>query len=477
MRTRSCRLAPPNCPEFKRLCKLLQRNDAATTVVETWRARTPFGYGERLGTALQNNTVVFELFLQLAFLLSERDMDNGSTDSASCLLQYLKHSPTLRSVRFAYRKCNNLCEDLSPVGTMLLELMMNAAFQNPTIRLVDLEFPDLPLPTLIQSLSAAQPRLTAFRLHSCRGANLNAAAIETAAAQIFGMLPMLEDLTLKVEPVAPFLSPLTRCMALRHLTVAPCYQNEDISATDTAALCGILSWRESVLEHISLEGVICTSMQWTDIAQALKSNTQLHMLTLRGCDFQKVPVFASPDPLALGHRLDNVRTLELFDCRWFAESQWQQGECFPDLSGYLPFTVFLCCLTLKVKATFETSSLHVPDDFLIALRANGSLQDVTVSATCPVRLPLPKVVRYMQAITERNRLLPQILSKAVIRGNSTGNKDVSANLASSRVLFPTLFCVARQVPRMAPNALFRGLLSISVEGIGPIARHCKRRIE
>jgi hypothetical protein len=203
-RTSSCPRAPLNCPKFKHLCKLLRRNDATTNVVETWRAITPFGYGERLGTALQNNTVVSTLFLQLSFLLSEKEMELGATDSADRLLHYLEHSASLQSLTLAFWKFNYRYRDLTPTGILLLERILNAALQNPVIRSLHLDFPDLPLSTLIQFLSVAQPRLTTFSLHSYHDANSNAMAIETAAAQIFGMLPSLEELKLNFNLLLPF---------------------------------------------------------------------------------------------------------------------------------------------------------------------------------------------------------------------------------------------------------------------------------
>jgi hypothetical protein len=93
--------APQDCPKFQRLCQLLASNDLTTAVVETWRESTPFGYGESLGAALQNNTVVSELFLQLSFLLDEQEMVAGTAGRVSRLLHFLKDSPTLQSLRLA----------------------------------------------------------------------------------------------------------------------------------------------------------------------------------------------------------------------------------------------------------------------------------------------------------------------------------------------------------------------------------------
>jgi hypothetical protein len=490
--------APQDCPKFQRLYRLLASNDLTTAVVETWRESTPFGYGESLGAALQNNTVVSELFLQLSYLLDEQEMVAGTAERVSRLLHFLEDSPTLQSLRLACVKINTRGRFMSPTSTdiRLLELILNAALQNPVIRLLDLEFHELPLPMLIRQLSSAQPRLAAFCLYFRQDANSDAVAIETAAAQIFELLPTIQELTLNVHPISPFLSTLTQCTALRHLSIAltmfrktmlrrPGYHCTELTAADIAALCGVLFCRESSLQHLSMESIKFTAVQWKDIALALEGNPQLHMLTLKRCNLDKVPQFACPDPLALGHPLENIRTLELLGCQWSDKSQWQHGVCFPNLSDYLPFTARLHSLTLQVHTSDEACQLHVhvSADFLIALRQNGSLREVSLSARFPDRLPLPHVVRYIQAITERNLQLSQILGRTANTGNSgqsggSNNEGADEACRSRRILlFPKIFCVARQAQRTAPNTLFLGLLSTSYDEIGPIALHRKRRIK
>jgi hypothetical protein len=271
-----------------------------------------------------------------------------------------------------------------------------------------------------------------------------------------------------------------QCSAIRHLYIAlplRCmrrYWPNEVQAADVAALSGVLSCTEASLQCISIEGIRFTAVQWKDIAQALESNTELHMLTLKECDFDNVPEITYP-----WHPFKNIHQLELLDCRWYNE--WS-NESFPSLSDYLPLAVHLCRLTLQVRTNDKSSRLHVhvPDEFMVALRKNGSLRDVSVGTSYPDRLPLPHVVRYMQAIAERNRQLPEILGRVANSGNSangySGGADPTSR-SSRVVLIPMLFHLACQAPRMAPNTLFHGLLSTTFDEIGPIALHCKRRIE
>jgi hypothetical protein len=124
--------------------------------------------------------------------------------------------------------------------------------------------------------------------------------------------------------------------------------------------------------------------------------------------------------------------------------------------------------------------MHVPVEFLTALRRNGSLHDISVQANFPDRLPWPHVVRYMHAVTNRNRHLLQILGKtdSTESVDDVNDADEDPKFRSNRVvLLPMLFCVAKQALCMAPKTLFLGLLSTAFDEIGPITRCHKRLIQ
>jgi hypothetical protein len=469
---------------MERLCERLQRNDPALTKVETWLYGATYGYGERLGAALLKNTVVSNLSLQFFLLLSETEMEAGRTDSASCLLQFLKDSPSLQTMKLTnWRMGTGMpYPQLCPrTGSLLLELTLNAAFQNSNMQSLDLDIPDIPLTLLAQALTAYQPRLSTLRLRCDRNESSQFAATAASAAQAIAMIPSLLKLTLATEIIAPFVTPLTRSATLRHLSIIITI-NDNIDDADVAALCGVLSFRESALQHISLEGFRFHDVWWTNIARALQANAQVTMLTLKRCDFDELVQFAYPRSRTYRQPLQHIRTLELLDCDC---ASWRQRNVyFPNLSGYLPHSVHLDTLNLDIETIGIVSGLHVPNDFLIALRQNGSLHSVSVLASHPHRFPhrnpLPQVVRYMQAVTNRNRQLSQILGQPASNKGVDGVNDEGEDpkpQSNRVVLFPTLFCVARQAPRMAPKTLFLGLLSTAFDEIGPTATRRKRRIE
>jgi hypothetical protein len=137
-----------------RLFERLQRNDPTVTKVKTRPRRAPYGYGQRLGAALLNNTVVMEVQLHVVCLLSAKEMYAGRTDGASYLLQYLKHSPSLRSVILADWKGKGSVF-FCPTAISLTEFMLNAAFQNASIQSLDVDIPDFPLLQLNTALTVS----------------------------------------------------------------------------------------------------------------------------------------------------------------------------------------------------------------------------------------------------------------------------------------------------------------------------------
>jgi hypothetical protein len=475
---------PPIC---LRLCEHLQHNDPTIAEVDTWLVTT-FGYGERLGAALRNNTVVSKISLQFCFLLSETDMNAGRTDGASLLLQYLRSSPALQTLKLSNKTMEPgmYYRQLCPrTGILLLEQILSAVFQNSAMRSLDLEIPDIPLISLTQALTAYQPRLSTLRLYCCRYASSHFIAASAArasycdassqfastaasAARAIAAIQSLEEIALYVDPIAPFISPLTRSTSLCHLSIKFAGSG-DIDDTDLAALCGVLSCRESALQHISWENFTFNIQRWIDITQALDGNAKIQIVTFKRCNFDEVVQFAYPRSLTLRQPLQHIHTLEVLDCVCYPV-QRERDVSSPDLSGYLAVTCCLRSLTLLVGTSRNTYRMHVPIEFLTALRHNGSLHDIPVQANFPDRLPSPHIVRYMHAISNQNRHLLQILGRTDSTESVDGMKDADEDpkFRSNRVVrLPMLFCVAQQALQMAPKTLFLGLLSIAYDEIGP----------
>jgi hypothetical protein len=140
---------------------------------------------------------------------------------------------------------------------------------------------------------------------------------------------------------------------------------------------------------------------------------------------------------------------------------------------YLPELVFL------QKLEFQDMGCPVPlvnecdvDEckvFCEAVKKNGSLHKVSVTTRLRNGTKVSfedwdaNVVRAVKAWGKRNRHLPQLLANPIdIAGASRCDNRgaISAANAPNNALFPTLFWVAKQAPRMAPAQLLLGLLAL-----------------
>jgi hypothetical protein len=85
---------------FDALCKCLERNEPSLLTVEPkGYFRYPWGYGPRLGAALQNNSVVTKLELCLPKILGRIGGQASMAQSLALLLHFLQTSPSLRTIR------------------------------------------------------------------------------------------------------------------------------------------------------------------------------------------------------------------------------------------------------------------------------------------------------------------------------------------------------------------------------------------
>lgn len=115
-----CRLC--DTLEFDALCLALQRNDADTTVVPR-RYSYPIGYSQRLGEALQGNTQVSELTIDLSKLTPAFFEACKLENIIDPLIQYIQTSESIRKVV--------LCSDRSDIAVNELKIaFLNAVFEN-----------------------------------------------------------------------------------------------------------------------------------------------------------------------------------------------------------------------------------------------------------------------------------------------------------------------------------------------------------
>jgi hypothetical protein len=91
--------------------------------------------------------------------------------------------------------------------------------------------------------------------------------------------------------------------------------------------------------------------------------------------------------------------------------------------------------------------------FRKALRENGSIISFTVEPSKETLVD-DTVLLNLQAYGYRNRMVRELLEPI---------DSQSLTSLSCLPLFPSLFCVAQQAPRTAPNVIFMGLLAAGCE--------------
>jgi hypothetical protein len=114
------------------------------------------------------------------------------------------------------------------------------------------------------------------------------------------------------------------------------------------------------------------------------------------------------------------------------------------------------------------------------LYRNASLKEVHLNGFCEI-LSTPEsrarqaiIVRTIDAITTRNRLLPGLLTRPLVVPNDHGDTPSPTTAAAFRQ-FPALCVVSTHAPRMAANTLLKGLLPV-LDAFEPIHRRGSKRI-
>jgi hypothetical protein len=287
-------------PEFQSLCAKIRRNDASLTIVQTNRAACDMvrsGYGRRFSAAFSDgNSVVTELDLNLAHFLSPAECNNGTTKAAEPLLQWIRTTHSLKTVKFScstrrQRHHPHVHEALDPTERLLVERILQAMAQSASIQTVETHLLTNPVPmwTTYLSSESAATHLQSLRIVVERTSRENGEAL----ARAIGALVNLQVLEHRGAFGGLMLQQLVSHAALRDLTVNLHFMRASAAAAAAASsnrmdvLCCVLSTCTR-LESVTLTSLDLLDETWPLIAAALQSNpSKIANLKLNGCHLSK----------------------------------------------------------------------------------------------------------------------------------------------------------------------------------------------
>jgi hypothetical protein len=482
----------------------LRSNDPKMTQVDVdWLSQ---GCGRALGLALTNNTHVSSIAIEIQYLVSS---DDTNTDDLAPLLEFLRTSNSLREISFVK---NGLQWLRNPLIYTLTDLIFRMIAQNPNI--LRLHVPNLNAPlngiahvlrvttsldTLRMeqksSLSDVEMQLfsDAFR------ANKTLEALELALHQQTAnlMLPYvgshtrLRTLTLKIaQPQAPSAHHFqVLAEFLRNATVLQVLVLKDYAFCDgnMMLLLGGLSANQSIttlyLRRFHLNDAaasLLTSFVRHTCNKGSSQIREIHFEPKVGCLAQidlgpvahsgldvlslREPHFDERSPLMLGSFFEAMAKSPSIGNVSCLRVSFSRLAGIDVMTTYLPSISTLRSLVIVDNITIEYVQTK---EFREAIFRNGSL--ISVSAE-PSAGPCSNYgdernrafFDSLQGFCLRNQMIPALLMQPM--------DAVEDPAASHLPLLPSLFRVAQQAPRTAPNALLMGLLNAEGDIIGPSAR-------
>jgi hypothetical protein len=426
----------------------LKRNDPTLTKIDKSLAFSfpDRGHGQRLGAALQRNTVVTELSLCLSTLLCPKHVTTSQTHSVMLLMQFIKDSPSLRKVQ--------LCEQSCTLADSLTQLILEAMLHNPGILSLDIDILNLPVLKFLET----RPMLVSLKFKTWYNSfeELHAAGCAIAALERLETLVLVLDTN---QHLFLFLQPLVGHGTLHRLRI----HCRSCMERDIGALRDVFG--NSTLQYLVLRSMFVNNAQWKILAQGFQSRASsctvlpLQSVSFEECYFDEgacVAMFSgyTSTGSTVGGQLQQssaclcgTRSLKLVNCTF---GHYYCGHTFPNVSGFLSTTVLLTRFALHTRFHPTRAPIHLLPAFL----KNGSLCKVSLrSTTYPETTPWRNARHYIRAIMARNKRIPQILT------NIGENHDDGCR-NRQLVLVPTLFAVAFPACRMAPNSLLTGLLAI-----------------
>jgi hypothetical protein len=485
------------------------------------------GYAHDLGVALQNNSSTFtSLCLTVRGLVGSGDELDTTNNAMSPLLQYIATSQALTSVEF-------LADERQEF--VLLGQLLEAVAKNPNIVEIaaarDIHVPSETLTNFLKT--ACSIRKMSVRvgllLHDPPHTTemLVAALGQTATLQ---NLTLVRDASTAADGTIELilLELDASSMNLRALwlkTSGPCV----FAGSEFHGLARFLS-RTRTLSHLYLERFIIDTESMKVLVTALQCNQTVTCLSFAICkilaqetadllaeflqssssriqELHFLPicyptlVSASSDENLLGYQLVGVTVSKMMVRSSVTSLTLHQGTC-----GFVPCCDLLfdhlthneaasrlCTLTLRAvngrvakslsEFLAESSRLQelslvdryrsksVSLHLLSGIRQNGSLHSVVWEVEKGPN-PSPSWLHWVTTYCKRNKMLPQLLSqKCAAVDGADGAGQVNS------CVIPSLFCLARQARRTAPNAVFLGLLAaLDSDVVGPRSQTGSKRV-
>jgi hypothetical protein len=272
-------------PQFQKLCEAIRSNDPKVTRICTDRVDLPYAYGRRLCAAFCNsNSVVTELNLNLAHFLSKTEEKALTTKAATPLLDWIKSTSSLRTVRLSCSSGHNASfHHLDAAESLLAHRLLQAMAQNSGIQTVDSEL-KLRSHVWTEYLSShnAASHLQSLKLTVW---TYQGHEDSESLARAIGALSALRVLTHFGKHVEPILHHLHSSLSkLKELSIdfSSSYSRSNESTVDH--LCTVLC-AANELTTVTLQNLQLSREYWKKISAALSSNPSIATLKLVRCAF------------------------------------------------------------------------------------------------------------------------------------------------------------------------------------------------
>jgi hypothetical protein len=486
--------------QFDALCHALRRNDAATTELTRPSHFPPAGYAQPLGEALEDNSIVSKLEIDLQKLLPPALPTQGMASFVAPLMRFIRTSKALRSVVI----CTEYEHRGSGANKLLMKEIFKAVSENRwEIDTLDCRCENAPIRSfciVVQSCTTLKAVDIEFGAGSSREER---AAIENAFQST-----SLKSLRVSTDDV-PLVTAILKGLKvsnrkLQELTLS-C---SAFSRAYWAALSRFTHATKS-LTHLKIEAQAFDEEQMVSFLSCLKEQSSINKLSLDECSMDSEAIRALER--FMGTRKDGdtlgVSSLCEFVCSviegkfvpasmfWMKQVEGQlppnNEQWYPTIGSQLRTLELLCpgkgfvralarhahrfCFTklttcgldtkdCKQLARFiSTTSLlqeldlfNVDDEYSIvcSLRSNGTLHRVTGDLES----------RLVHSFCLRNKFLRRVLDRlTVIDSNQCISKAKDRGAVS---LVPSLLQSAKQVSASRTTVVLSSLLNLG-ESIGP----------